>query len=177
VRDAQPVEPSKRKQPARVLTIAEALHIFELLDTDEIAVRQDLPDIARYLAGTGNRTGEILAIRWDTTNLAERTVYIEGNVVRIKGQGLTINHGKTAMATRPIPLTDWLVDLLVDRRKRMAALQNIAPEDLTGWVFPIRTADYAKPPTCAVTGEPSVTVTPWVTGSPRIPCGVPSPRC
>jgi integrase len=136
VRDAQPVEPTKRKQPARVLTITEALHIFELLDTDEIAVRQDLPDIVRYLAGTGNRTGEILAIRWDTINLAERTVYVEGNVVRVKGRGLTINHGKTAMATRPIPLTDWLVDLLVDRRKRMAALQDIAPEDLTGWLFP-----------------------------------------
>jgi len=39
-------------------------------------------------------------------------------------------------ATRPIPLTDWLVDLLIDRRKRMAALHDIAPEHLTGWVFP-----------------------------------------
>lgn len=40
------------------------------------------------------------------------------------------------MATRPIPLTDWLVDLLADRRRHMAALQGVTPHDLTGWVFP-----------------------------------------
>jgi integrase len=136
VRDARPVERSQHKQPPRVLTITEVLYIFQLLDTDQVAVRQDLPDITRYLAGTGNRTGEILAIRWETINLTEKIAYVEGNVVRITGQGLTINYGKTAMARRPIPLTDWLVDLLADRRIRMAKLQGIIPEDLTGWVFP-----------------------------------------
>lgn len=87
MRDARPVQRSKHKQPPRALTITEALHIFQLLDTDEIAVRQDLPDIARYLAGTGNRTGEIPAIRWETIHLDDKIAYVEGNVVRIKGQG------------------------------------------------------------------------------------------
>jgi hypothetical protein len=60
---------------------ATARHIFHLLDTDEIAVRQDLPDLAGYLAGTG----EILAIRWETINLADKLAYVEGNAVRVKG--------------------------------------------------------------------------------------------
>jgi integrase len=119
-----------------VLTLDETRQILEIFDTDNIAIRQDLPDIARYLAGTGHRTGEILAIRWEAINLADKTITIDGNLVRIKGHGLTINHGKTAMATRTIPLTDWLVELLTDRRQRMAALGSSTPEDLTGWVFP-----------------------------------------
>jgi integrase len=136
VREARPIERPKRKPSPRVLTVPEALHIFELLDTDEIAIRQDLPDITRYLAGTGNRTGETLAIRWETINLTDKIAYVQGNVVRIKGHGLTINPGKTTLATRPIPLTDWLVDLLTDRRTRMATLEGTTADKLTGWVFP-----------------------------------------
>lgn len=40
------------------------------------------------------------------------------------------------MAGRPIPLADWLVHLLGDRRQRTAQLQGIPAEELTGWVFP-----------------------------------------
>jgi hypothetical protein len=50
--EARPVEQAaKHKRGARALMAKEALHIFELFDTHMIAVRQDLPDIARYLAG------------------------------------------------------------------------------------------------------------------------------
>ncbi|WAL69961.1 tyrosine-type recombinase/integrase [Amycolatopsis cynarae] len=35
-----------------------------------------------------------------------------------------------------MPLADWLVDMLVDRRVRVAADQGVKPEELTGWVFP-----------------------------------------
>jgi integrase len=86
VREARPVEQtSKDKHVPRALTIDETFRIFELFDTDMTAVRQDLPDIARYLAGTGNRTGETLAIRWESINLAGKIAYVEGNLVRVKG--------------------------------------------------------------------------------------------
>jgi hypothetical protein len=49
-----------------------------------------------------------------------------------KGHGLTTNHGKSAMATRAIPLGHWLAELLTDRRTRMATRQGISPDDLTG---------------------------------------------
>jgi integrase len=136
VRDARPIERSHHRLLPRVLTIEEALDIFRLFDTDEIAIRQDLPDIARYLAGTGNRTGEILAIRWDTIDFENKLAYVQGNLVRIKGHGLVINPGKTPMAKRPIPLTDWLVRLLQDRYTRMMTLESGTCHDLSGWVFP-----------------------------------------
>lgn len=137
VREARPVEQNdKHKRAPRVLTVEEALHIFKLFDTDMIAVRQDLPDVARYLAGTGSRTGEVLAIRWESINFTAKVAHIEGNLVRIKGQGLRINNGKTTMAKRSIPLADWLINLLQNRRQRIAKRHGISAEDLTGWVFP-----------------------------------------
>ena len=137
VREARAVEQAtKHKHPSRALTVEEALRIFALFDTDQIAVRQDLPDIARYFAGTGNRTGETLAIRWEAINFTAKIAYVEGNLVRVKGGGIRINHGKTAMATRSIPLADWLIALLHDRRERVAALQGISTDEVTSWVFP-----------------------------------------
>jgi integrase len=137
VREARPVEQAtKHKRAARALTVDEALQIFELFDTDMIAVRQDLPDIARYFAGTGNRTGETLAIRWESIDFTTKVARVEGNLVRVKGEGIRVNDGKTAMAKRSIPLADWLVDLLRDRRQRIAERGGIPAEELTGWVFP-----------------------------------------
>jgi integrase len=137
VREARPVEQAtKHKRAARALMVDEALQIFELFDTDMIAVRQDLPDIARYLAGTGNRTGETLAIRWESIDFTAKVAHVEGNLVRTKSEGLKVNNGKTATAKRPIPLTDWLVDLLQDRRQRIAERDGIPAEEVTGWVFP-----------------------------------------
>jgi integrase len=72
-------------------------------------VRQDLPDIARYLVGTGNRTGETLTIRWEPINFTTKVTHVEGILVRITGEGMRVNEGKTA-AKRSIPLADWLVD-------------------------------------------------------------------
>jgi hypothetical protein len=53
-------------------------------------------------------------------------------LVRIKGDGIRVNDGKTAMAKRSIPLADWLVDLLQDRQQRIAECGGIPAEALTG---------------------------------------------
>lgn len=55
---------SGKKRP-RALTLDEILEIFDKSDHDEIAIRHDLPDIMRYFGGTGTRTGETIAIRWN----------------------------------------------------------------------------------------------------------------
>jgi integrase len=137
VRDARPLEESKkRKKAPRALEVAEVLHILTLFDQDEIAVRQDLPDIARWLAGSGNRTGEMLAVRWERIDFTAKVAYVDHNAVWIKGEGLVLNDGKTEMADREIALADWLADMLLDRRRRVAALHGIEPEQITGWVFP-----------------------------------------
>jgi integrase len=136
VRDARPVETGRRKKPARALTADEVLDIFAKADSDEIAKRQDLPDIMRFYGGTGERTGEAIAVRWEHVDFAAKVAQVEGNMVRTKADGAKINDGKTAMAERGIPLADWLVDMLLDRRARVAAERDVHPEELTGWVFP-----------------------------------------
>ncbi|MGW4830355.1 site-specific integrase [Amycolatopsis japonica] len=136
VRDARPVETRKRKKLSRALTIDEVLGIFAKVDADEVAVRQDLPDIMRYFGGTGNRTGETIAIRWEHIDFAGKTAWVEGNMVRTKADGKKINPGKSETAQRGVALADWLVTMLLDRRARVAARRGIEPESLTGWVFP-----------------------------------------
>lgn len=137
VREARRVENRKqRKKVFRVLTVEEALKIFELFDADPIAISQDLPDIARWFAGTGNRTGETLAIRWERIDFNARVGYVDGNLVRVIGKGLRINDGKTQYAERGIPLAGWLVDMLKDRRARVAGRRGVQPDELQGWVFP-----------------------------------------
>jgi integrase len=136
VREARPIEDRKRRSAPRALAVDEALHMLELFDDDEIAARQDLPDIARYLAGTGNRTGESLAVRWEDIDFGAKIASVVGNVVWVNGEGLVVNEGKTAMAERGVALADWLVSMLLDRRTRVATRLGCASEEVTGWVFP-----------------------------------------
>jgi integrase len=137
VREARPVEQGKRKKkPARALTAEEVLDIFAMADGDELARRHDLPDIMRFYGGTGERTGEAIAVRWENIDFAAKVAWVEGNMVRTKADGAKLNEGKTAMAERGIPLADWLVQMLLDRRQRVAADAGVKPEELTGWVFP-----------------------------------------
>lgn len=103
---------------------------------DEIARRQDLPDIMRFYGGTGERTGEAIAVRWEHIDFADKVARVEGNMVRTRADGAKINGGKTATAARGVPLADWLVVMLLERRARIAADRGIEPEELTGWVFP-----------------------------------------
>lgn len=117
-----------------------------------------------------------MAIRWEAINFTAKIAYVEGNLVRVKGGGIRINHGKTAMARRPIPLADWLVDLLHDRRERVAALHAISTDEVTGWVFPnsqggLREASNLRRDWRAFRERHNLG-----TGSPPTPSAAPSPR-
>lgn len=46
------------------------------------------------------------------------------------------SRARHAQAERGIPLAQWLVEMLLDRRARVAAARGVEPEQLTGWVFP-----------------------------------------
>ncbi|NKQ55428.1 tyrosine-type recombinase/integrase [Amycolatopsis sp. K13G38] len=136
VRDARPVENGKRRRQSRALTADEVLDIFVKVDGDETARRQDLPDIMRFYGGTGERTGEAIAVRWEDIDFDEKVAWVEGNMVRTKADGAKINGGKTRTARRGVALADWLVTMLLDRRARVAAESGVEPQELTGWVFP-----------------------------------------
>ena len=72
VRDVARLEGGK--VPARALDLDELRDVLGKLDQDEIAARHDLPDLARWYAGTGERTGEGLAVHWHHLDLDAGTV-------------------------------------------------------------------------------------------------------
>ncbi|HEY9417922.1 MAG TPA: site-specific integrase [Pseudonocardia sp.] len=63
-----------RGKESRALTREERDELFAKVDADPRAVRADLPDVMRYLAGTGVRIGELMALRWFRVDLENGVV-------------------------------------------------------------------------------------------------------
>lgn len=63
VRDVSSLEARGERQ-ARALTIDEIHDWLAVLDGSEFARRKDLPDLARFLLGTGCRLGEAVGVHW-----------------------------------------------------------------------------------------------------------------
>ncbi|MFJ6670838.1 tyrosine-type recombinase/integrase [Actinosynnema sp. NPDC091369] len=120
-----------RPQKSRALTATEVLDLLKKLDQDERAVKDDLPDLIRFFLATGERTGEALGAHWPDFNEEARELAMSGNVIRARGRGRIVNRGKTENAERPVPLPDWCVTMLVERRSKAA--------DLDGPIFPSST--------------------------------------
>lgn len=128
------------------------------VDADRIALRSDLPDLLRFMFGTGARFGEALAVRWYDLNLTDepinvvdpdgkketippRSVFFNGNLVYVKGQGVVRNEGKTASSRGMVGLPDFLVTLLLVRAPAMAAaglgvMEPVFPSSVLGWRHP-----------------------------------------
>src|SRR5919112_5442632 len=66
VRDLERIESPKghKKAPPRGLTAEERRRLLAFVDTDQTAVRADMPDLIRFALGSGLRIGEICAVRW-----------------------------------------------------------------------------------------------------------------
>ncbi|MFD9739285.1 tyrosine-type recombinase/integrase [Umezawaea sp. NPDC059074] len=135
VRDIQRLDGGKKTR-SRALSFDELANLLSKLDSDEAAVHHDLPDLARWYAGTGERTGEGLAVHWHHLDLDEGTVNWAGSLIRIKGEGQSINLGKTDVSERALPLSSWLVVVLRERRTRLAVRFGASEDELSGPVFP-----------------------------------------
>jgi integrase len=61
-----------------------------ILDGSELACQADLPDLVRFLLGTGCRIGEALALTWPNVDLERHLINIDSTLIRVKGQGLLI---------------------------------------------------------------------------------------
>jgi integrase len=59
-----------------------------------------------------------------------------GSVIRVKGEGQRISHGKTDVSERALPLSRWLVTVLRERRERLADQFGVPVDELAGPVFP-----------------------------------------
>lgn len=117
VRDTSPV--SSARKPIRALTEREVRILRAQLAADKVAVGAVLPDLVDFMLGTGVRIGEALALRWADLDLGSEVaiVTITGTVVRIAGQGLTIqDHPKTAAGRRRLMLPPFAVAVLMRRQ-------------------------------------------------------------
>lgn len=111
VRDVGRLERGRRRAP-RALTQDEMNTWLSILDNSELAIRKDLPDLVRFLLGTGMRVGEALALTWADVDLQSRVVVVESNIVRIKGKGLVREKTKTDSSDRTLQLPRWCAELL-----------------------------------------------------------------
>jgi len=117
---------TKRKK-ARALTSAEVLDLLAKLDEDEAAQRADLPDLVRLFIATGERRGEALGAQWSDFDADGRSLRMTGNVIQARGRGTIRNPGKSETSNRSIPLPDWCVELLIDRREAMGEVDLASP--------------------------------------------------
>lgn len=115
VRDVSPLE-GNSGESARALTRDEAVRWLALLDADEFARRLDLPDLARFLLGTGLRIGEAVGARWDDVDLNAGTLSVQRTIVGVVGVGLVARKPKTRSGVRVLGLPGWLLVLLGERR-------------------------------------------------------------
>ena len=129
VRELTPLE-SGRSDGARALTRSEEAAWLALIDASPYGVRRDLPDLTRFLLGTGCRIGEALALRWEDVDLDAGTLVVRRTVFRVAGQGLVVKEPKTASGTRTLHLPTWLTELL--RRRHAEADSLVVFPDARG---------------------------------------------
>jgi len=130
VRELERIESPKghRTAPPRGLTPEERRRLLAYVDTDQAAIRADLPDLIRFALGSGLRIGEICAVRWMDLDLdgipvvSEHNmrlvpvVAVRQNVYPVKGKGLALHGSKSAMALRIVPLPQFIVNCLTGRQ-------------------------------------------------------------
>lgn len=129
VRDISPLE-ADDSEAVRSLSRDELREFLELVDGSEYARRKDLPDMVRFLLGTGCRLGECLGMCWEDVNLDERVVDVKRTVSRVPELGLVARRPKSRYSERTIRIPGWLVDLL---RERQAEAGPIFPDARGGF--------------------------------------------
>jgi integrase len=132
VRDVSMAQADPERE-ARALTADECLRWLAIIDNDEHAQRKDLPDLVRFLLGTGCRIGEALAVRWEDVDLDRRLIHINRTLIRIPGQGLVTKAPKTKSGVRVLRISVWLVTLLRERRPRLDAVGPVFPSSVGGY--------------------------------------------
>lgn len=70
-RELERIESPKGNRAAapRGLTSEERRRLLDFVDTNQVAINADLPDLIRLALGSGPRIGELCALRWMDVNL------------------------------------------------------------------------------------------------------------
>lgn len=118
VREVTPLEAGSTKQ-ARAMDAEQITGWLSLVDASEYARRWDLPDLIRFMLGTGLRIGEALGVCWSDVDLDLGMLRVERTVIRVRGKGLQAKQLKTRSSARVLVLPDWCVRLLESRREQV----------------------------------------------------------
>lgn len=132
VREVTPLEAGVTKR-ARALDAEEVAGWLAVVDGSEVAHRWDLPDMVRFMLGTGLRIGEALGVRWSDIDLERGTLRVERTVIRVKGEGLRAKSLKTRSSARVLILPKWCVRLLRTRREEVAGDGPVFPDARGGY--------------------------------------------
>lgn len=127
-------------------------HESEHLTAEQFARLLDAAQSSRYgilfdfLANTGLRRGEALALRWQDVDLARNTVQVRATLARVDGKLVRIPP-KTTSSRRNVPLSARAADILrTVRDRQLAEKQAIEPwwTD-TGFVFTTEAGEPSDP--------------------------------
>jgi integrase len=110
---------------------------LDQLRADDRAVEWDLPDLCLFMAGTGVRIGEALAVLWDQVDFAAGCVEVTHTVVPVRGQGLLRKEAKSRAGERVLALPSSVVAML--RARFMVGVKLDQP------VFPNTLGDFRDP--------------------------------
>lgn len=128
VRDLERIR--QKRQGAEALSREQLDFLLAAVRTDKRMAELDLADLIEFMAATGCRVGEALALRWSDIDLDAGTVNLRATVVRVTGQGLVRqDHGKTESSGRTIEVATHLQRVL-KRRGKMATVKS------SGLAFP-----------------------------------------
>ena len=116
-----------KKAKPRSLEPDELFDFLGKLDADEAARTADLPDLVRGFIATGERRGEMIGADWPDFDEAARVINVSGGLIQARGKGTIRNDGKTDNAKRPIPLPNWYVTMLIERRERLGVPNPTGP--------------------------------------------------
>ena len=119
VRDVSSLETHGARE-ARALTPDECREWLAILDADDFARRKDLPDLARFLLGTGCRLGEAVGVCWEDLDLDRHLLHVMRTILRIKGGGLVAKAPKSRSGMRVLRIPYWLVQMLMLRKANAA---------------------------------------------------------
>ncbi|GAB3389209.1 site-specific integrase [Humibacter soli] len=119
----------RRTQTSTALPLDAVPTFLSAIRNDDELQRLDMSDLLEFMALTGCRIGEALALRASHVDLNNSTVTLGPSVTRVPGQGLIIHEpGKTETSNRTIVVPETLCALLTRR-----LTGDIQPTDL---VFP-----------------------------------------
>lgn len=141
VRDVETRLRSKtRPKGAPALTAEQFGALLAQLAASKFCQQKDLADPITMLMATGLRRSELLGLRWSDYNRAAKTVTVTGKLIRARGKGglKRIDDTKTAAGLRTLPLPDFAVEMLTQRRRKpyVGEQSMIFPSTAGSWRDP-----------------------------------------